>query len=125
MPSPEWKGDPTRHSPRWVGDLVQTIDALLGSAFPLHVRGRTEISNNHRRLIDGGNETACFFIGHRSLVFHFVLGSEPKLIASALWTAGLLPKLMGPLADKLLNAAHFRLPSISGVHDAASTRASS
>jgi hypothetical protein len=35
-----------------------------------------------------------------------------------------LPKLMGPLADKLLNAAHFGLPSISGVHDAASTRAS-
>jgi hypothetical protein len=89
--------------------LVQTIDALLGSAFPLHVGRRSEINNNHRRLIDGGNETAYFSIGHRSLVFQFVLGSEPKLIASALWTAGLLPKLMGPLADKLLNAAHFRL----------------
>jgi hypothetical protein len=33
-----------------------------------------------------------------------------------------LPKLVGPFADKLLNAAHFRLPAKSGAHYAASSQ---
>jgi hypothetical protein len=91
------------------GDLVQTIDALLGSAFPLHARRRIGIKSSQRRLFDRRNESTCVSVGHRSVAFRFALSSEPKFIASVLRAAGLLPKLMSPLADKLLNAAHFRL----------------
>jgi hypothetical protein len=67
------------------------------------------LKGNHRRLFDRGNKSASLSIGRRSLAFQFVFSGEPKLVASVFRAAGLLPKLIGPLADKLLNAAHFRL----------------
>jgi len=91
------------------GGLVQTIDALLGSAFPLPARWCTGIKRSHRRLFDRGIENACLLIGRRSAVFQFALSGEPKLFTSVLRAAGPLPKLIRPHVDMLLNAAHFRL----------------
>jgi len=90
-------------------DLVQAIDAQLGSAFPLPARWRTGIKGSYRQLFNRWNESTRVSIGHGSVVFRFVLSSEPKFIASAVRPSGLLPKLIGPLADKFINSAHFRL----------------